>query len=57
MDVIVMEIFVSLMFVVGFVLLFWWTVRKRTFDHADRLALLPIEQEATQPKETTETKR
>jgi hypothetical protein len=48
-DIIVLQVFVSLMLVVGSVILFAWTVRKRTFEHADRLALLPIEQETTQP--------
>ena len=43
MDVIVMQVFVSLLLVVGGVLLFAFSVRKRTFDHADRLALLPLE--------------
>jgi hypothetical protein len=47
MDVIVMQVFVSLVLVIGGVLLFVFTIRKRTFDHADRLALLPIEKEET----------
>lgn len=40
-----MQVFVSLLLVVGGVLLFAFTVRKRTFEHADRLALLPMEDE------------
>jgi len=50
MDVIVMQVFVSLLLVAGSVLLFAFTVRKRTFDEADRLALLPMNEE----KETHE---
>ena len=40
-----MQVFVSLLLVLGGVLLFVFTVKKRTFDHADRLALLPLEEE------------
>lgn len=38
-----MQVFVSLVLVAGSVLLFLFTARQRDFDHADRLALLPIE--------------
>jgi hypothetical protein len=31
---------------VGSVLLFGFTCRQRSFDHADRLALLPVEDDA-----------
>jgi hypothetical protein len=47
MDVIVMQVFVSLLLVAGAVLLFAFSVRKRTFDEIDRLALLPIEEDKT----------
>ena len=40
-----MQVFVSLLLVVGSVLLFLFTARQRDFDHADRFALLPIESE------------
>lgn len=40
-----MQVFVSLLLVVGSVLLFLFTARQRDFDHADRLALLPLESE------------
>lgn len=43
MSVIVLQVFVSLMLVVGSVVLFIWTVRSRTLDHADRLSLAPLE--------------
>jgi cbb3-type cytochrome oxidase maturation protein len=42
-EILILQVFVSLMLVVGSVLLFLFTVRQRDFDHADRLALLPVE--------------
>ncbi len=45
MEVIPLQVFVSLGLVVGSLLLFAFTCRQRTFEHADRLALLPIEDE------------
>lgn len=50
MNVISLQVFVSLMLVVGAVVLFVWTVRSRTLDHADRLSLAPLEDDA-QPKD------
>lgn len=52
MSVIVLQVFVSLMLVVGSVVLFIWTVRSRTLDHADRLSLAPLDDEAP-PQQTT----
>jgi cbb3-type cytochrome oxidase maturation protein len=46
-EILILLIFVSLVFVTAAVGLFLWTVRQRTFDHADRLALLPLADEAT----------
>jgi cbb3-type cytochrome oxidase maturation protein len=46
MSVIVLQVFVSLMLVVGSLVLFVWTVRSRTLDHADRLSLAPLEEDA-----------
>lgn len=46
MSVIVLQVFVSLMLVVGSVVLFVWTVRSRTLEHADRLSLAPLEDDA-----------
>ena len=43
-----MQVFVSLLLVGGSVLLFLFSANQRDFDHADRLALLPIE--ADEPK-------
>jgi hypothetical protein len=50
-NVIVLQVFVSLMLVAGSVVLFVFTVRSRTLEHADRLALAPLEEDlpSTQP--------
>lgn len=48
MEVLALQVFVSLMLVVGAVLLFAFTCRQRDFDHADRLALLPLDDESSQ---------
>ena len=45
MEVLTLQVFVSLMLVIGSVILFLFTWRQRDFDHADRLALLPLEKE------------
>lgn len=45
MNVIVLQVFVSLMLVAGSVLLFIYTVRSRTLEHADRLSLAPLEED------------
>lgn len=43
MDVVVLQVFVSLLLVVGSLLLFGFTYRQRDFEHADRLSLLPLD--------------
>jgi hypothetical protein len=62
MEVVILQVFVSLLLVVGSVLLFAFTCRQRDFEHADRLALLPLDDEmntahgpgATTPERHTE---
>jgi hypothetical protein len=44
-EIVTLQVFVSLFLVVGSVLLFAFTCRQRDFDHADRLALLPLEKD------------
>jgi hypothetical protein len=44
-EVLSLQVFVSLVLVAGSVLLFVFTCRQRDFDHADRLALLPLDDE------------
>ena len=45
MDILILQVFVSLLLVIGSVILFAFTCRNRSFDHSDRLALLPIDDE------------
>ncbi len=49
MNVLVLQVFVSLMLVVSSVLLFAFSVRHRDHEHADRLSLFPLEEERTTP--------
>jgi hypothetical protein len=44
--ILVLQVFVSLMLVAGAVVLYVFTVRSRTLEHADRLALAPLEDDA-----------
>jgi hypothetical protein len=48
MDVLVLLVFVSSLLAACAVGLFAWLARGRTFEHADRLALLPIEEDERQ---------
>ena len=50
MDILILQVFVSLLLVVGSVILFAFTCRQRSFEHTDRLALLPLEDDDA-PKE------
>lgn len=43
MDILILQVFVSLVLVVGGVILYGFTCRQRSFEHSDRLALLPVE--------------
>lgn len=45
MNVLLLQVFVSLMLVAGSVVLFVWTVRSRTLEHSDRLSLAPLEED------------
>ena len=51
MSVIVLQVFVSLMLVVGSVVLFVWMVRSRTLEHSERLSLKPLEDDVSYPSE------
>ena len=44
MEVLILLIFLSAVIVAVAVLCFAWMLRLRTFDHSDRLALLPIQE-------------
>jgi hypothetical protein len=49
MSVMVLQVFVSLMLVLGSVLLFAYSVRQKDHEHADRLSLFPLDDEQTRP--------
>jgi len=55
MEILVLQVFVSLMLVGSSLLLFWFTSRQRDFDHNDRLALLPMEADVTASSELDTT--
>jgi hypothetical protein len=48
-EVLILQVFVSLMLVVGSVLLFAKSVRERDYEHSDRLALFPIARDDAKP--------
>ena len=50
MDILILQVFVSLILVVGSVILFGFTCRQRSFEHSDRLALLPMEDDPAPPR-------
>jgi nitrogen fixation-related uncharacterized protein len=43
MDVVILLVFVGVVLVTAAVGFYVWTVRQGSFDHADRLALLPLD--------------
>lgn len=45
MEVLILQVFVSLMLVTASILLFTYSIRARDYEQADRLALLPIAQD------------
>ena len=55
MEVLTLQVFVSLMLAVGSVLLFAFTCRQRDFEHADRLALLPLDEEDEDAADAADT--
>lgn len=56
MEVVILQVFVSLSLVAGALILFGFTVRQRDTDHADRLALAPLEDDTVgAPRHVSET--
>jgi hypothetical protein len=55
-EVLILQVFVSLMLVVGSVLLFLHSMKQRDHEHADRLALFPIANDDADQKETHGTR-
>ena len=45
MEVLILTVFVSLALVAGELIFFAWNLRHGSHDHADRLSLLPLEDE------------
>lgn len=56
MIIVVLQVFVSLLLVAGAIALFVFTVRSRTLEHADRLSLAPLEDDA-RPQPATSKQR
>ncbi|MEM7605151.1 MAG: cbb3-type cytochrome oxidase assembly protein CcoS [Myxococcota bacterium] len=49
MNVLILLVFVGIAMVALALILFAWTLRGRTFDHTDRLALLPLSEDGADP--------
>jgi hypothetical protein len=45
MNVIVLQVFVSLMLVAGAIVLLAYSVRHADYEHSERLSLLPVEED------------
>ena len=54
MNVILLQVFVSLMLVAGSVLLFAVSIRDGDHEHADRLSLLPLEDDSAVAPQASE---
>lgn len=50
MEVLLLTVFVSLILAALGVGLFVWSVKTKTFEHSDRLAILPLEDEMRVPE-------
>jgi hypothetical protein len=53
-EVLILQVFVSLLLVVGSVVLFLWTMARRSHEHADRLSLLPMSRDDAPPTHAEE---
>jgi len=49
LEVLILQVFVSLVLVAISVLAFAYSVRRRDYEHADRLALFPLEEDLKKP--------
>lgn len=52
MEVLVLQVFVSLVLVASGLLLFAFSAKQRDHEHADRLALAPLDDDTAEPRET-----
>jgi hypothetical protein len=57
LEVVILQVFVSLALVVGSLLLFGFSHRQRDLEHADRLALLPLAEDTQGPTTEPEDKK
>ena len=57
MDVLILQVFVSLVLVFGSLILFAVSTRQRDHEHADRLALLPLEDDDVDEVDEAEVRR
>ncbi len=54
MEILVVQVFVSLLLVVGGVVLLAYSIKQADHEHADRLSILPLQEDA--PKSERETR-
>lgn len=52
MEVLILQVFVSLFLVLGSIILFSHSAKQKDHQHSSRLALLPLEDELHSPPET-----
>jgi nitrogen fixation-related uncharacterized protein len=55
MEVITLLLYVGAVWVTGAIVLFMWNVKSRGHEHADRLAILPLEDNWTDPRRASAT--
>lgn len=51
MEVLVLQVFVSLVLVASGLLLFAFSTKQRDHEHADRLALAPLDDDSGEPRD------
>lgn len=49
MEVLILQVFVSLVLVIGSVILFSFSMKQKDHQHSGRLALLPLESDESKP--------
>jgi flagellar basal body-associated protein FliL len=54
MDILIVQVFVSLLLVVGGVVALAYSVKQEDHQHADRLSILPLEDDQTTTTNTTD---
>lgn len=47
MEILVVQVFVSLLVVLGFVVLLAYSIKQADHEHADRLSILPLQDDAS----------